>query len=114
MVGSLPYLAYMVSRPRQDSVGENTLPRCDATTRLRDWQHDFGGFTKVYEDVVNGQIKRTYFVVYVIKARSNEENARLCFTCVKCSSEKKPWDRDSGLPDPSRTTFLDLSAMCDW
>ena len=48
--GSLPALAYMVSRPRQPiTAGEELLRRFDAGVRpywLRDWQSDFGGYTK--------------------------------------------------------------------
>ena len=49
--GSLPPLAYMVSRPRQPiTAGEELLRRFDAGIRphwLRDWQSGFGGYTKV-------------------------------------------------------------------
>ena len=51
--GSLPPLAYMVSRPRQPTTaGEDLMRRFDAGVRpywLRDWQSGFGGYTKVYE-----------------------------------------------------------------
>ena len=57
--GSLPPLAYMVSRPRQPvTAGEELMRRFDAGVRpywLRDWQSGFGGYTKVYEYQVNGE-----------------------------------------------------------
>ena len=57
--GSLPPLAYRVSRPRQPPIaGEDLTRRFDARVRpywLRDWQSGFGGYTKVYEYQVNGE-----------------------------------------------------------
>ena len=48
--GSLPPLAFMVSRPRQPiAAGEELLCRFNAGIRpywLRDWQSGFGGYTK--------------------------------------------------------------------
>ena len=65
--GSLPPLAYMVSRPRQPiATGEGLLRRFDAGVRpywLRDWQSGFGGYTKVYEYQVRRRQRRSYLKI---------------------------------------------------
>ena len=64
--GSLPPLAFMVSRPRQPTTaGEELMRRFDAEVRsywLRDWQSRFGGYTKVYEYQVDGETRRKFSV----------------------------------------------------
>ena len=66
--GSLPPLAFMVSRPQQPiAAGEELLCRFDAAVRpywLRDWQSGFGGYTKVYEYTVNGTMRRRYSIIF--------------------------------------------------
>ena len=115
--GSLPPLAYMVSRPHQPiAAGEELLCRFDAGVRpywLRDWQSGFGGYTKVYEYTVDGTIKRRYSVAHVIRPRSST-NACLCFALMSKVPEHKPWKRAVGGKDPSRSIVLDLQEECDW
>ena len=69
--GSLPPLAYVVSRPRQPiAAGEDLLRRFDAVVRpywLRDWQSGFGGYTKVYEYQVGGVTRRCFSVAHVVR-----------------------------------------------
>ena len=78
-------IAYMVSRPRQPTnAGELMLRRYDAAPRpywLRDWQPDLGGFTKVYEYRKGEEVKK-FSVAYVIRPRTKEANACLCFTLL--------------------------------
>ena len=73
--GSLPPLAYMVSRPRQPiAAGEEPLRRFDAAIRpywLRDWQSGFGGYTKVYEYTVDGTTRRRHSVAHAVRPRTN-------------------------------------------
>ena len=87
--GSLPPLAYMVSRPRQPiAAGEELLCRFDAGVRpywLRDWQSGFGGYTKVYEYKVDGATRRRYSVAHVVRPRTNSTHACLCFTLLSSS-----------------------------
>ena len=116
--GSLPPLAYMVSRPRQPiAAGEELLCRFDAGIRpywLRDWQSGFGGYTKVYEYKVDGATRRRYSVAHVVRPRTNSTNACLCFTLMSKLPEHKPWKRAAGEKDPSRSIILDLQEECDW
>ena len=116
--GSLPPLAYMVSRPRQPiAAGEELLCRFDAAIRpywLRDWQSGFGGYTKVYEYTVDGTTRRRYSVAHVVRPRTNSTNACLCFTLMSKLPEHKPWKRAAGEKDPSRSIILDLQEECDW
>ena len=88
--GSLPPLAYMVSRPKQPiAIGEGLLCRFDAGIRpywLRDWQSGFGGYTKVYEYQVDGETRRRYSVAHVVRPRTNSTNACLCFTLLSQST----------------------------
>ena len=116
--GSLPPLAYMVSRPRQPiAAGEELLCRFDAGVRpywLRDWQSGFGGYTKAYEYQVDGETRRHYSVAHVVRPRTNSTNACLCFTLMSKLPEHKPWKRAAGEKDPSRAIILDLEEKCDW
>ena len=84
--GALPPLAYMVSRPRQPiTAGEELLRRFDAGVRpywLRDWQSGFGGYTKVYEDQVDGETRRKLSVAHVVRPWTKTSNACLCFTLM--------------------------------
>ena len=116
--GSLPPLAYMVSRPRQPiSAGEEPLRRFDASVRpywLRDWQSGFGGYTKVCEYQVEGKTRRWFSVAHVIRPRTKSTNACLCFTLMSKMSDQKPWKRLAGTKDPSRGIILDLQEKCDW
>ena len=61
IMSSLPHIVYMVSRPMQPTIaGESTLRRQDAApwpSWFRDWQSDFGGFTKVYEHKKGDEVK---------------------------------------------------------
>ena len=61
IMSSLPHIAYMVSRPRQDpDQGEAMLRRQHAASRpywLQDWQQGFGGFAKVYRFVADNVVK---------------------------------------------------------
>ena len=116
--GSLPPLAFMVSRPRQPiAAGEELLCRFDAAIRpycLRDWQSGFGGYTKVYEYTVDGTTRRRYSVAHVVRPRTSTTNACLCFTLLSNLPEKKPWKRAAGEKDPSRGIILDLQEVRDW
>ena len=116
--GSLPPLAFMVSRPRQPiAAGEELLCRFDAAVRpywLRDWQSGFGGYTKVYEYTVDGNTRRRYSVAHVVRPRTSTTNACLCFTLLSSPPEKKPWKRAAGEKDPSRGIILDLHEVRDW
>ena len=116
--GSLPPLAFMVSRPRQPiAAGEELLCRFDAAVRpywLRDWQSGFGGYTKVYEYTVDGNTRRRYSVAHVVRPRTSTTNACLCFTLLSSPPEKKPWRRAAGERDPSRGIILDLHEVRDW
>ena len=84
--GCLPPLAYMVSRPRQPTItGEDLLRRFDAGVTpywLGDWQSGFGGYTKAYKYQVNGETKRKFSVVYVVRPRTKAKNACLRFTLM--------------------------------
>ena len=116
-MSSLPH-TYTVSRPRQPTnAGESMLRRQDATPRpywLRDWQPDFGGFTKVYEYKKGDEVKRVYLVAYITRPRTKEANACLCFTLVSGMPKKKPWKRDPDVREPSRTVVLDLQENSEW
>ena len=85
-MGSLPHIAYMVSRPRQPTdAAESMLRRHDAAPRpywLRDWQSGFGGFTKVYDYYKGNEVKKKFSIAYVIRTRTKEANACLCFTLL--------------------------------
>ena len=84
--GSLPHLAYMVSRLSQSNeAGEEILRRYDTATRpywLRDWQSGFGGYTKVYEYHRRGETKRMFSVAYVRPRTATTDSASLC--CQEC------------------------------
>ena len=116
--GSLPPLAFMVSRPRQPIAAGKELPcRFDAAVRpywLRDWQSGFGGYTKVYEYTVDGTTWSRYSVAHVVRPRTSTTNACLCFTLLSSPPEKKPWKRAAGEKDPSRGIILDLHEVRDW
>ena len=116
--GSLPPLAFTVPRPRQPiAAGEELLCRFDAATRpywLRDWQSGFGGYTKVYEYMVDGTTRRRYSVAHVVRPRTYSTTACLCFTLMSKLPEHKPWKRAAGEKDPSRSVILDLQEECDW
>ena len=116
--GSLPPIAFMVSRPRQPiAAGEELLCRFDAAVRpywLRDWQSGFGGYTKVYEYTVDGNTRRCYSVAHVVRPRTSATNACLCFTLLSNLPEAKPWKRAAGEKDPSRGIILDLQEVRDW
>ena len=116
--GSLPPLAYMVSRPEQPATaGEKLLRRFDAGVRpywLRDWQSGFGGYTKVHEYQVNGETRRQFSVAHVVRPRTKSSNACLCFTLMSKILDKKPWKRPIGTRDPSLGIILDLQENCDW
>ena len=83
--GSMPPLAYMVSRPRQPvDAGEELLRRFDAGIRpywLRDWQSGFGGYTKVYEYQVNGVTKRKFSVAHVVRPRTKSSKLVCALPC---------------------------------
>ena len=91
--GSLPPLAYMVSRLRQPiAAGEDLLRRFDAGVRpywLRDWQYGFGGYTKVYEYQVEGETRRWFSVAHVVRPRTSSTNACLCFTLMSKLPERE-------------------------
>ena len=78
----LPQLSHMVSAPRQPITSSiSLLTRFDASIRpywLRDWQSDFGGYTKVYEYAVDKEVRRKYSVAHVIRARTADDNACVC------------------------------------
>ena len=97
VMSSLPHIANMVSRPLQDTnLGETLLPRSDAAPQpywLRDWQQGFGGFTKVYEYVANDAVKRMHCVANVIRPRSKDQSACLCFTLMSKVPPRKLWGR---------------------
>ena len=118
IMNSLPHIAYMVSRPRQEAnLSERMFPRYDAAPRpywLRDWQQGFGGFTKVCECVVDEEVRRVYFVAYVIRPRTKDENACLCSTLMSKVPSKKPWKRGPDVRDPSRSVILDLQSNSEW
>ena len=114
----LPQLSHMVSAPRQPITSSIALlTRFDANIRpywLRDWQSDFGGYTKVYEYEVDGELRRKYSVAHVIRPRAASENACLCFTLMSKPPVDKPWKRPVGQKDPSRSIVLDLREAQDW
>ena len=116
--GSLPPLAYMVSRPRQPTItGEDLMRRFDAGMRpywLRDWQTGSGGYTKVYEYQVNGETRRKFSVAHVVRPRTQTSNACLCFTLMSNMPDQKPWKRSVSASDPSRGVLLDLQEDCEW
>ena len=99
-MGRLPHIACVISRPRQTT---------DLGYRLRDWQAGFGGFTKVYEYGDEQEVKRMYSAAYVIKPRTERENAYLCLSLMS-----KPWSRNPDLPDPSMSVVLDSQDMSEW
>ena len=96
----LPQLSHMVSAPRQPPATGDTLPtRFDANIRpywLRDWQINFGGYTKVYEYQWGGQIKRVHSVAHVVRPRTATTEACLCFSLMKEVPKHKPWERPAG------------------
>ena len=118
LTGSLPHLAYMVSRPRQASnLSEDARPRCGAAPRpywMRDWQQDFGGFTKVYEYMCIEQVKRKYTVAFVTRTRIARENACLCFPLVSKIPDQNPWVRDPDMPDPSKCDLGSWTWRDEW
>ena len=63
-------------------------------------------------------VKRTYSVVYVVRPRSANGNAGLCFSLMSKIPSQKPWARDPDSPDLSRSVILDLQDMsvtwADW
>ena len=113
--GSLPPLAYMVSRPRQPTTaGEELLRRFDAGVRpywLRDWQSGFGGYTKVYEYQVDGETRRQFSVAHAVRPRTKSSNACLCFTLMSKMPDQKLWKRPTGTRDHSRGIILDLQEI---
>ena len=115
---SQPHIAYMVSRPRQPTDrGESLLRRQDAAPRpywLRDWQCEFGGFTKVKEYVVDSDAKTMYSVTYVRRPRTKDASACLCFTLTSKVPTKRAWKRDPDSGDPSRSVILDLQTASEW
>ena len=116
--GSLPPLAYVVSRPRQPTTtGEDLMRRYDAGVRphlLRDWQSGFGGYTKVYEYQVKGETRRKFSVAFVVRPRTQLRNVCPCFTLMPKMPDSKPWMRTVGTRDPSRGVLLDLQENCEW
>ena len=116
--GSLPPLAYMVSRPRQPATaGEELLRRFGADVRpywLRDWQSGFGGHTKMYEYQAEGETRRRFSVAHVVRPRTKSSNACLCLTFMSKMLDQKPWQRPAGTRDHSRGIILDLQENCDW
>ena len=59
-------------------------------------------------------VKRMSSVAYVVRPRSEHENACLCFSLLSKPPSQKPWSRDPDLPDPSRSVILDLQNMSEW
>ena len=116
--GSLPPLAYMVSRPRQPTTtGEDLMPRFDARVRpywLRDWHSGFGGYTKVCEYQAKGETRQKFSVAYVVRPQTQSSNACLCFTLMSKMPNNKPWMRAANERDPSRGVLLDLRDDYDW
>ena len=110
--GSLPPLAYMVSRPRQPTTTrEELLRRYDAGVRpywLRDWQSGFGGYTKVYEYQVQWG-DRTEILCCSCGSTTNP-----VVECLSKMPDHKPWKRTVGTRDPSRGVLLDLQENCEW
>ena len=74
---------------------------------LRDCPSGFGGFTKVYEYGTRDKVKRMHSVAYVIKPRTENESAYLCFSLMSKALTEKPWFRDPDSNDPSRSVVLD-------
>ena len=118
MLSLLPQLSFMVSAPRQPiDAGDALLPRFDANVRpywLRDWQSGFGGYTKVYEYQYDDQIKRVYSVAHVVRPRTPTTEACLCFSLMKTLPTSRPWKREAGQKDPSRSILLDLKPYPNW
>ena len=118
MLSLLPQLSHMVSAPRQPiDAGDALLPRFDANVRpywLRDWQSGFGGYTKVYEYQYDDQIKRVYSVAHVVRPRTPTTEACLCFSLMKTLPTSRPWKREAGQKDPSRSILLDLKPYPNW
>ena len=118
LLSLLPQLSHMVSAPRQPiDAGDALLPRFDANVRpywLRDWQSGFGGYTKVYEYQCGDQIKRVYSVAHVVRPRTPTTEACLCFSLMKTLPTSRPWKREAGQKDPSRSILLDLEPYPDW
>ena len=114
----LPQLSHMVAAPRQPpTTGDALLTRFDANIRpywLRDWQINFGGYTKVYEYQWGGQLKRVYSVAHVVRPRTATSEACLCFSLMKEVPKHKPWERPAGQKDPSRSVLLDLKPSLNW
>ena len=118
MLPILPQLTHMVSAPRQPiAAGNALLTRFDAHVRpywLRDWQSDFGGYTKVYEYQHEDQTKRVYSVAHVVRPRTPTTEACLSFSLMKSLPTSKPWTRQAGQKDPSRSVLLDLRPFPNW
>ena len=55
----------------------------------------FGGYTKVYEDQVEGETRRKFSVAFAVRPRTQSSNACLCFTDVE-------------------GVLLDLKEDCEW
>ena len=108
---------YCIHGVQAETTGESMLRRQDAAPRpywLRDWQSDFGGFTKVYEYVKGEEVRRMYSVAYVTRPRTRKVTACLCFTFLSGIPKKKPWRRDPDVRDTSRSIVLDLQEFDAW
>ena len=60
LTSNLPHIAYMVSR----------------------WQKGFGGFAKLCEYGTREDVQRMYSVAYVIRPRTKDKSACLCFSLM--------------------------------
>ena len=68
----------------------------------------------MYEYQVNGETRRKFSAVHVVRPRTQTSNACLCFTLMSEMPDHKPWMRTTGTRDPSRETFVDLQENCTW
>ena len=74
-------------------------------------------FTKAYEYTPGPDlqdVKKMYSVAYVIRPRTSESNACLCFTAVVQDSISQTMEERPDMCDPSRTVILDLEAASEW
>ena len=68
----------------------------------------------MYEHKKDDEAKRMYSVAHVVRLRTKEANACTCFTLMSGIPEKRPWKRDPGTSDSSRSVLLDLQAASEW
>ena len=50
----------------------------------------------------------------MIRPRTKESSACLCFPVLSGAPNKKPWKRDPDMSDPSRSVILDLQTATEW